>query len=188
VKNGVRVKGIRDQAMTSVEDMVETNMVKEEETAARAIPMIRQGSKPGQLISESDIIRRLADQHLINSQAADPGEVVGIILKKVVDGSEDLHELAAPDGSRSYNSSHFMTEPYAKLLLPKQGDCLQLIAEIVRRNSEVPPARTPGYIHPATFRPYPSRSPGPSGIYGSRRGVSGYRAGRNINVKGVSLF
>ena len=120
--------------------MVETNIGKEGEAAARAIAtMIRQSSEASQLIAESEILRRMADQHLLISQAADPAEEVGDILKKVVDGSEDLHELASQDGSRRYYSSPFMTQAYAMILLQKQGDPLRLIAEIVRQNSEVYP-------------------------------------------------
>ena len=124
--------------------MVETNIGKEGEAAARAIAaMIRQSSEASQLIAESEILRRMADQHLLISQAADPAEEVGDILKKVVDGSEDLHELAAQDGSRRYYSSHFMTETYAMILLQKLGDPLRLIAETVRENSAVYPRPVP---------------------------------------------
>ncbi len=124
--------------------MVETNIGKEGEAAARALAaMIRQSSEASQLIAESEILRRMADQHLLISQAADPAEEVGDILKKVVDGSEDLHELAAQDGSRHYYSSHFMTETYAMILLQKLGDPLRLIAETVRENSAVYPRPVP---------------------------------------------
>ena len=126
------------------ENMVETNMVKEEEAAARAIAaMIRQSSEASQLIAESEILRRVADQYLLPSPAADPAEEVGNNLKKVVDGSEDLHKLLAQDGSRHYYSSHFMTEAYAMILLQKQGDHLRLIAETVRKNSAVYPRPVP---------------------------------------------
>ena len=124
--------------------MAETNLVKEGETAAQALAaMIRQSSKGGQLISESEIFRRVADQHLFTSHAADPAEEFGNILKKLVDASEDLHELAGREGSRSYYSSQFMTGAYAGILLQKQGDPLRLIAEIVRQNSAAYPRPVP---------------------------------------------
>jgi hypothetical protein len=127
-----------------VENVAETNIGKEGEAAARAIAaMIRQSSEASQLIAESEILRRMADQHLLISQAADPAEEAGNILKKVVDGSEDLHELAAQDGSRRYYSSHFMTETYAMILLQKLGDHLRLIAKTVRENSAVYPRPVP---------------------------------------------
>lgn len=124
-------------------NMVETNIVKEEEAAGQAITvMIRQSSEAGQLISESEILRHVADQHLVISRAADPAEDAKI-LKKIVEKSEDLHELAAQDGSWRYYSSNFMTGAYAMILLQKQGDPLQLIAESVRQSSELYPRPVP---------------------------------------------
>ncbi len=49
--------------------------------------------------------------------------------------NEDSNELVSEDGSRHYYSSQFMTGAYASLLLKRQGDPLQLIAQIVRQNS-----------------------------------------------------
>ena len=130
--------------MIKTENVVETKIVKEGEAAGQAIAaMIRRNSEAGQLISESEILRRVADQHLFTSHAVDPAEEVGNILKKVVDGSEDLHELTAHDASRRYYSLQFMTQAYAMILLQKQGDQLRLIAEIVRQNSEVYPRPVP---------------------------------------------
>ncbi len=59
------------------ETWLRANMVKEEEDAAQAIAaMIRQSSEAGQLISESEILRRVTDQHLLTSYPADPAEEV----------------------------------------------------------------------------------------------------------------
>ena len=125
------------------ENVVETNIVKEEAAAKALIVMIRQSSEAGQLISETEILRRVADQQLLASPAADPEEEAGKILKKVMEESGDLNELIAQDGSRRYYSSQFMTETYAMILLRKQGDSLRFIAEIVRQNSEVYPRPVP---------------------------------------------
>jgi hypothetical protein len=139
--------------MIKTENVVETKMAKEGEATGQAIAaMIRQNSEAGQLISGSEILRRVADQYLFTSHAADPAEEVGNILKKVVDGSEDLHELTAQDGSRRYYSSQFMTQAYAMILLQKQGDQLRLIAEIVRQNSAVYPRPVP--LHMFTQPPF----------------------------------
>jgi hypothetical protein len=130
--------------MIKAGNVVEPNMAKEGEAAARAIAaMIHQSSEASQLLSASEIHRRVAKQHLLTSPAADPAEEVGNILKKVVDGSEDLHELTAQDGSRHYYSSHFMTEAYARILLQKKGDQLRLIAETVRENCALYPRPVP---------------------------------------------
>ena len=127
-----------------MENVVETNIAQQGEAAAKAIvAMIRQDSEAGQLIAEPEILRRIADQHLLTSPAADPAEETGKMLENAMDGNEDLHELAAPDGSRYYYSSQFMTQAYAMILLQKQGDPLRLIAEIVRQSSEVYPRPVP---------------------------------------------
>ncbi len=122
----------------------EKNMMKEGEAATQAIAaMIRQNSAAGQLISESEILHRVADQHLLTPRAADPAEEFETILEKAVKGSEDLHELPAQDGSRTYYSSQFMTGAYVMILLQKQGDPLRLIAESVRKDSAVYPRPVP---------------------------------------------
>jgi hypothetical protein len=102
--------------------------------------MIRQESKAGNLISGPEILRRAVDQKLFPAPLK---EEAGSILRKVVDENEDLHELTAEDGSRSYYSSQFMTEAYAGILLQKQADPLRLIAEIVRQNSAAYPRPVP---------------------------------------------
>jgi hypothetical protein len=123
--------------------MVETKIMKEEAAEKAIVAMIRQASEAGQLIAEPEILRRAAEQHLLTSPAADPAEEVSDILKKVVDGCEDVHELTAEESCRHYYSSQFMTQPYALMLLQKEGDPLRLIAEIVRQNSEIYPRPVP---------------------------------------------
>jgi len=130
--------------MMKMEKVIEPKIMKKEKAAAKAIvDVIRQSSEAGQLISESEILRRVADEQLLASPAANRAEEAGSILEKVMEESEDLNELAGPDGSRHYYSSQFMTQAYAMILLQKQGDPLRLIAEIVRQNSEVYPRPVP---------------------------------------------
>ena len=137
--------------MEKTENVIEANVGKEGEVAPQAFAaLIRKASESGQLIPESEIFRRAIEQHLIPSPTADPAEEVGNIIKKLVEESEDLHELAAPDGSRDYYSSEFMTEAYARILSLKRGGPRQLIAEIVRQNSEFYPRPVPidTFTHP----------------------------------------
>ena len=130
--------------MMKAEDGIEKNMVKEREAAAQIIVvMIRQSSEAGHLIAESEILRRVADQPLFNSQPGDPAKEARNIIQKVVDGSGDIQELTAQDGSRRYYSSLFLTKAYAMILLQKEGDLLRLIAETVRENSSVYPRPVP---------------------------------------------
>jgi hypothetical protein len=131
------------RAAIKKEKVVEIKMMKAEAAAKAIVVMMRQSSEAGQLISESEILRRVADPQLLTSPAANPAAEARNILKKVMEESEDLHELTAQDGSRRYYSSQFMTEAYAMILFRKQGDSLRLIAEIVRQNSEVYPRPVP---------------------------------------------
>ncbi len=130
--------------MKKTETVAEVNRGEDGEPAAgAAAAMIRQSSKGGQLISESEILRRLAGQDLLTSPMEGQAGEVGTILKKLIEGSADLQDLAAQDGARSYYSSDFMTEAYARILLHKQGDRLRLIAETVRENSALYPRPIP---------------------------------------------
>jgi hypothetical protein len=105
--------------------------------------MIRQSSKGGQLISEADILGCLADRDLLTSHGKGYATEVGTLLKRLIAESRDLKEVAAQGGDRSYYSSDFMTEAYARILLQKQGDRLPLIAETVRENSALYPRPVP---------------------------------------------
>ena len=132
---------------------IETNTVRERNAAVHAAAgMIRQSSEGGQLISESEILHRVIDQHLLTSQAADPGEEAERILREAVDRNEDLHELINQDDSRHYYSSLSMTQAYAGILNQKRNNHLQLIAETVRENSAVYPRPVP--LHMFTQPPF----------------------------------
>ncbi len=124
--------------------MAEKISGKGEETAEKSIAlMIRKSSEAGELISEGEILHRLAEQRLLNPPAADPAEEIRIILREAVEQYEDLHDLSAGDGSRHYYSSRFMTRAYALILLQKEGDPLHLIASVVRENSALYPRPVP---------------------------------------------
>ena len=128
-------------AGTKSESVVKSKSLKETDPAACALAaIIRQSSEAGRLISESDILRRSEDEHVFPSSDGRRAEEV---LRKLVLEGEDLHELAAENGSRFYYSSRFMTSDYAGILLYKEGDPLRLIAEIVRDNSKIYPRPVP---------------------------------------------
>jgi hypothetical protein len=122
----------------------EINLEKAREAVAQTVAaMIRQSSEAGQLIAESEILRRLAEQHHLSSPALDGAEKAGRRLREVLAGREDCYELVAQDGTRYYYASPFLTEAYATILIRKQGDPLRLIAETVRENSAVYPRPVP---------------------------------------------
>jgi hypothetical protein len=120
------------------------NPEKERAGAVHAVAgVIRQSSEAGQLISKSEILHRVIDQHLLILQVADPEKEAESILKEAVEESQDLRELANQEGSNHYYSSLLMTESYARILHKKQIHHLQLIAEIIRQDSAVYPRPVP---------------------------------------------
>ncbi len=130
--------------MKKTENPVERGKSEKGEAAPQAIAaMIRESRETGQLLSEDEIYRRVVDQQLLLSSGADSAEEVGTLLRKLVDESEDLQGMAAQDGSRSYYSSHFMTEAYARILILKRSGPRRVFAEIVRQNSAYYPRPVP---------------------------------------------
>jgi hypothetical protein len=119
-----------------------TDSAREDAEQAVAV-MIRQCSEEGQLIAEDEILVSAGKQGLLTAPPADQSREVNKILNRILKKSGDVHALIAPDGSRRFYSSQFITEAYAVILLQKQGDPLQLIAEIVRQNSRVYPRPVP---------------------------------------------
>ena len=101
--------------------------------------MVRQQSEAGELISDSEILTRLANEYPPPGQGPWPAERLMRVLEETIDGNEDLCELEAGDGSRLYYSSRFMTQTYAAILIQKQGDPRRLISECVRQNSAAYP-------------------------------------------------
>lgn len=97
----------------------------------QVVCIVRQESKAGLLITMADIAHRLAgsNEHIPLVTELE------ILLEKAIAENEDIQELVAGNGSRYYFSMRFMTEAYATILLKKQGDSLQLIADIVRQNT-----------------------------------------------------
>jgi hypothetical protein len=119
--------------------MKTTEALLPESLAQSVVSMIRQESRTGRLIADTEIFRRLSDSNRSSLQA----EECECILKKATDEEEDLGELVAGDGSRHYYSSQFMTGSYALILLERQGDPLRLIANSVRKNSADYPRPVP---------------------------------------------
>ena len=124
---------------------------KEKKTAPQTIAaLVRKASEEGRLSPETEILCEAAGRNLFPPTSPDAAEEVSSLLKKALAENEDLHELAAPDGSRDYYSSEFMTEAYARILSLKRGGPRQLIAEIVRQNSAFYPRPVPidTFTHP----------------------------------------
>jgi len=101
----------------------------DEKIAAR----IRQCSEEGRLIAEREL----------QASATEEPKAFESLLENLLERHDDLHKLTARDGTRKFYSSRCMTEAYAVILLHKEEDPLQLIAEIVRQNSRDYPRPVP---------------------------------------------
>ena len=137
--------------MEKVENGIAVKAGKEKESAPQTIAaLVRKASEEGRLSPETEILCEAAGRNLFPPTSPDAAEEVSSLLKKALAENEDLHELAAPDGSRDYYSSEFMTEAYARILSLKRGGPRQLIAEIVRQNSAFYPRPVPidTFTHP----------------------------------------
>lgn len=110
--------------------------------------MIRQSTKSGRLISESELRRGVIEEHQLLFVNQDPD--IPSTLTSTLQQHDDLHELRADDNVRYYYCSQGMTRAYASMLLQKLGDPARLIAEVVRQNSAAYPRPVPQdmFTHP----------------------------------------
>jgi len=129
--------------MTPVQDGSRDGEYPQWEAASQAaIQVIRNRSGQGQLATEEDILDELVALNLLESPPADVPTALAQILSAAA-GNGDLKEIQDQEGRKRYYSSQLMTETYARLLVRKEGDPLELIAEIVRENSSLYPRPFP---------------------------------------------
>ena len=100
-----------------------------------AAHIIRKTSETGCLASSPEILEGLIEQNLLPAASDEPAPDLESLLATTVEEHEDLKELRFPDGNPRYFSVQFLSETYARILLQKEGDPRDLIAEIVRENS-----------------------------------------------------
>jgi hypothetical protein len=122
-------------------DNPQTNPSSEDAAQTIAV-MIRKSCEEVRLISEGEILGVMNGQHL-TLPSANRMEDIKHILDTALKNNEDLRELVARDTSRKFYSTLFMTDAYAVILLQKEGDPLELIAEITRQNSQAYPRPVP---------------------------------------------
>jgi hypothetical protein len=114
--------------------------MKEEErdwegTRQAAASIIRKRSEAGCLASRQEILQELIGQNLLLAAPEEPDPNLESFLHTTLEENEDLRELLSPRGKRRYFSVQFLSETYARILLRKEGDPLDLIAEVVRDRS-----------------------------------------------------
>ncbi len=114
------------------------------EAASQAVmQVIRHRSGQGQLATEEDIFEELVALNLLEGLPPEGRSALAEILAVAKSVSDDFREIEHLTGERRYYSAQFMTEMYARLLVRREGDPLQLIAEIVRENSSLYPRPFP---------------------------------------------
>ena len=116
-----------------------------EEARQAAAGIIRKQSQIGCLTSPPEILQGLIEQNLLPScfdkTPADTG--LQSLLNETIEENEDLKELLGQDEAPRYFSVEYLSETYARILLHKESDPLDLIVETVRENSAKYPRPTP---------------------------------------------
>jgi len=103
---------------------------------------IRKKSKAGQFALRNEILEELP-RNILDSEGHETSEVLDALLNQMLEENEDLREISVKDGAPRYYSLQFMSEPFVKILLRKEGDPLLLLAETVRENSQIYPRPIP---------------------------------------------
>ena len=114
-----------------------------EAASQAAIQGIRNRSGQGQLAAEEEILEELLALGLLEDDTANLPASLAEILSTASHTLDDLRTVPDQEGNKRYYSIQFMTETYARLLLQREGDPLQLMAEIVRENSALYPRPFP---------------------------------------------
>jgi hypothetical protein len=106
----------------------------------RAAGMIRKRSEAGKLVLSEEILQLLREKHVPEPGKGGPSEEgLEPIIKEMMERNEDLKEIPGHDGLPRYYSGQVMSDAYARLLIRKEGDPQQMIAETVRENSKIYP-------------------------------------------------
>jgi hypothetical protein len=114
-----------------------------EAASQAAIQVIRNRSGQGQLTAEEEILEEILALGLLEEDTANLSASLAEILLSASQAHDDLRTIPIQEGNKRYYSIQFMTEAYARILLQREGDPLQLIAEIVRENSALYPRPFP---------------------------------------------
>jgi hypothetical protein len=114
-----------------------------EAASQAAIQVIRNRSGQGQLAIDEEILEELVLLDLLGDEPGDASVTLAEILSAASQGNDDLTTIPNQEGKNCYYSTQFMTNTYAQLLVRREGDPLQLVAEIVRENSALYPRPFP---------------------------------------------
>jgi len=109
------------------------------EVCANILKIIRDGSEMGQLLRAEEILTQLKRQGILESEDIEQKTRLETLLKEVLRENQDLREISGQNGIPYYHSVQSLSETYAGILVWKSENPLELIAEVVRRNSQLYP-------------------------------------------------
>jgi hypothetical protein len=105
--------------------------------------LIRDRSENKQLVQFDEIWEKLSKQRFPESEIGDQVTHLEPIMGDVLKENEDLREISGTRRILYYYSARSLSETYAGLLVGKEEDPLQLIAQTVRENSAIYPRPIP---------------------------------------------
>ena len=118
-------------------------MEQREKISRKMAQIIREKSKAGKLTQSEEIWAELVRQGLVAPEIADEKSHFEAMLGEVLEENADLREISAGDGIPYYHSTLSMSETYAEILVRKGEGPLQVMAQVVRENSEIYPRPVP---------------------------------------------
>jgi hypothetical protein len=118
-------------------------MEKQETINAAIAKIIRERSASGQLVQFEEIMAELTGQGLLESEADDQKSLCLTMISRVVEENGDLRKISGTNEISHYYSSQSLSEAYAGILVRKEGNRLEFIAQIVRENSSIYPRPVP---------------------------------------------
>jgi hypothetical protein len=131
--------------------LTDEDVGREEQGLDKVARIIRARSEAGELTAREEILKELVAEITPATDAPCGAVPLEAVISAALESHRDLQELAH-DGRSFYYSALFMSEPYAGILLRKQGDPLSLMAGIVRENSDVYPRPIP--LHSFKHAPF----------------------------------
>ena len=114
-------------------------MESQAEICANIIKIIRDRSETGQMLGAEEILIELKRQGIPETEDLDQKTCLETLLKQVLKENLDLREICDRNGIAYYHSVESLSETYARILVWKSENPLWMIAEVVRKNSQLYP-------------------------------------------------
>lgn len=114
-------------------------MERQAEICANIVKTIRDRSETGQLLRADEIFIEPISRGIPETQDLDRKTNLETLLEQVLEENPDLRAIYDRNGSAYYHSVESLSETYGRILLWKSEDPLWMIAEVVRKNSQLYP-------------------------------------------------